>query len=72
MCTPKLSNFSNPPRMWSASVPDRMVLRMAEGMSCPHCGRPLRNYPRPLGPPDSFALICDGCHHDVLCYEPQQ
>jgi hypothetical protein len=69
MPTPKLSNVNNPPRMRSALLPDGMVLRMAEGLLCP-CGRPLKNYPDPL--PKGFRLICDACHQDVLCYEPQQ
>ncbi|MET4036510.1 hypothetical protein ABIB94_008107 [Bradyrhizobium sp. JR7.2] len=67
----KLSNVNNPPRMRSALLPDGMVLRMAEGVPCPHCGHPLGNYPKPLGWPNSFALICDACHQDVFCYEPQ-
>lgn len=69
MSTGKLSNVNNPPRMRSALL-DGMVLRMAEGMQC-RCGHLVQNYPKALGWPGSFALICDACHQDVICYEPQ-
>ena len=69
MTTRKHTNVNNPPRMRSAVLPDDMVLRMAEGLLCP-CGRPLQNYPEPLGWPYSFGLIC-ACHQDVLRYEPK-
>lgn len=70
MSTCKLSNVNNPPRMRSALVPDGMVLRIAEGTLC-RCGRLVQNYPEPLSWPNSFRLICDGCHQDLLSYEPQ-
>jgi hypothetical protein len=69
MTTSKLSNVNNPPRMRSAVLPDG-ILRMAEGVQC-RCGHLVQNYPKALGWPNSFALICDACHQDVLSYEPQ-
>lgn len=70
MSTAELSNVNNRPSMRSALLPDGMALRIAEGLQC-RCGRPVQNYPKALGWPGSFALICDACHQDVLCYEPQ-
>ena len=66
------SNVNDRPRMRSALLPDGMVLRMAEGVPCPHCGHPLQNYPKPLGPPNSFALICLACDQDVFRYEANE
>jgi hypothetical protein len=71
MSTRKLPNVSDLPRMRTTVLPDGMILRLARGVLCP-CGRPVQNYPRQLGWPNSFSLICDACHHDVLVYEPHQ
>lgn len=70
MSTLKLSNVNNRPRMRSAVLPNGMIFRMPDGVLCP-CGHLVPNYPKPLGSPYSFGLICPACHQDVFCYEAQ-
>jgi hypothetical protein len=40
-------------------------VRLAAGVYCPHCLRPLRASDVRVAD-DEVRLICDGCHRDVL------
>jgi hypothetical protein len=57
-------------RIFFTSVaPDgKTELRFASGLSCPFCGKPLRNFPVWGQTSHSFALICEDCHSDVLTF----
>ncbi|WP_029582507.1 hypothetical protein [Bradyrhizobium sp. URHD0069] len=52
----------------SAILGDGHELRIAADMHCPSCGAVVRNYPEPLD--DGFRLLCDGCHRDIIVFEP--
>lgn len=55
-------------RLQSAVLPDGDIVRLVTGLYCP-CGRNLRCDPEPMGD-GGFRLLCDGCHGDVMVYEP--
>ena len=55
-------------RLQSGVLPDGDIVRLVAGLYCP-CGRVLRCDPEPVGD-GGFRLLCDGCHGDVMVYEP--
>ena len=63
--------LSKPPSASPAttfSLSGNRQVRLARSLPCPHCGRELRASDVVIGA-NHTALICDGCHQDVVTIE---
>ena len=51
---------------------DGFCIRVASGLCCPHCGKPLAPHAARHRDQDGWRMVCQGCHRDIIVIEPAE
>ena len=53
----------------SRNLPNGGLLRIADGLRCPHCGRVMQPFDFEVIDGSKFEITCGGCHHTLIACE---